>query len=795
MISPLLASLCGGLFLAPLFDLPAWWPALPTFLVVVSLVARRQRLAPWLLCLALGTAAPLLYQHALNPPTESNDLRRLADGKPHILSARLLRSSRNSRGRWTFDLGQVVLHDQGNRSCRGHLRLYVDNLEQGPPPGSRVQFRSRLRRPRQFGMPGEFNYPRHLASQGIRVTGYLHDGTGLVRWADNGSRGWRQRLAGNRQAAADWLDQLLPATQAPLVKALLLGDRSDFSPQLRDRISRTGLAHLLAISGLHLGLLAWLLYQLGLFLYRRSTRLLLWQAPARVLPALLILPLALYTFYTGEALSTWRALLMFSLAALLLLRGERQRPLDLLQLVLLCLLLVQPLAFYEPGLQLSAAGVGGILLLVPRWKRFTARLPRPARKIIDVPLATLAATLTTAPLVGLHFHQFIPAGLVSNLFAIPLIGFVALPVGLAGLLGHLLQLPGSDQAAELSGRLLQTTLDMGEQVSRWPLLSPTPWFPDPWQLAAGLALILAIVFISHGRQRIGFSLLAGGLLLLNPALASPPGDLAVTAFAVGQGESLLLTRADGSRILIDGGGLRSRSFDVGERLLAPALGRLGIHRLDAVILTHPHPDHYRGLAAVLKKIPVRRFISALTSDRLPAEITAALQPSTEVVTLPPGWHQVTVPARQPLRIWVPRQDAKSTNDRSLVLCQEFGNDGVLFTGDLEAGGIHRLLETLPESRITLLKLPHHGSRHSAPNALLERINPQLALVSAGYHNSYKLPSTIVIDLYRKHGVPLLRTDLMHTVRCRSEGHGWKAQFWSRGRFSSHPPENSDRVAR
>lgn len=785
MLSQLLACLCCGLFLAQFWDIPPWWPILPIGLTALGLLCPFRKVVPWLICLALAAAGPFLYQWNIHPPYTTHDLRLLADGEPHRLSGRVLHSSGNSLGRQTIDLENLVLHDdEGRTALSGRLRLSVDNLPLPPLPGTRLQWRARLRLPHPFGTPGEYNYARHLAGQGIRVTGYLKGGEELVHWADQDQSSLSQILSGSRQAAASWLESSLPENQAPLARALLLGDRGGFSQQLRDRVSRTGLAHLLAISGLHLGLLAWFLYLFSLSIYRRSTRLLLWQPPAKVLPVFLILPLLTYTLFTGGALSTWRALLMYSLAALLLLRGERQRPIDLLQLALLCILLLQPLAFFEPGLQLSAAGVAGIVLLVPRWKSSIAFLPRGLQKVLEIPLATLAATLATGPLVGLYFHQLIPAGLISNLFAIPLIGFGALPVGLLGLLGHFLHLPGSEPAIRFSGWLLKTTLDLGEEVSHWPLLTPSPWYPDPWQLAAGLGLVLAIVLFSNRSWRRGLVMLScGGLALWLPIV---PGELSLTAFSVGQGEALLLTRPDGSRLLIDGGGLRNSTFDVGERLLAPALGHLGVHSLDAVIMTHPHPDHYLGLAAILKNIPVQTFYSALEPRDLPPELSTALQPTTRVQTLEPGWHRLPGPTQAPTRVWVPRQQGKATNDHSIALYQSFGIDGVLLTGDLEKDGINQLLSQFPDRQVTLLKLPHHGSRHSPQEKLLRRFHPRAALVSAGLNNSYRLPSADVVELCQRMQVPLLRTDLQQTIRCRSCGQGWTFAFWHNSRYQASP---------
>lgn len=773
-ITLLLAALTVGLLSAPFWTPPGAWLLVPILLSLAGFLPRLEKLRPLLLLLALTTSAPVLYWDALTPTETPRDFRTRADQEFHILSGELVRQHQGPDHRSRLDLRNLSDHSAtGTTPLTGRLRLTVDQLERQFLPGDRLQFRVRVKLPRAFGTPGEFDYPRHLASHGIFATGHLEHGRDLAHLTDLDEIGLMRSIYHFRQETGRWLQAQMPQEQGLLITALVLGDRDAFPEELRDRISRAGLAHLLAISGLHLGLLGWFLYQLGLLLYRRSTRLLNWQPPARILPLLLVPFLGGYTLLTGAALSTSRAFFMFSLAALLLLRGERQRPLDLLQLVLLLLLLSNPLTLWDPGLQLSAAGVAGILLLVPRWQKSLPANRPWLKRTLEIPLATFAASLATAPLVAFHFHQLIPAGLVSNLVAIPLIGFGALPLGLTGCLAHALNLPGAELPVQWAGQLINLALGFGEFVAGFDLLAPRPWFPDLRQLGAAWLVVLSVLLASRRNWRCAATVSFATLLLL--LMPHAREGLTITALSVGQGESLLVELPDGRNFLIDGGGLRSPTFDVGERLLAPALGRLGVHQLDGILLTHNHPDHYRGLAFILANLPVKRFFSATPEKDLPDEIRAARQALTNVTQLTPGWQTIDAGSQTPLQVWVPAQSGKKLNDRSLAIYLGYGREGVLLTGDLEAEGVRQLSASLPDWPVSLLKLPHHGSRHSDPERLLDRLQPRFALVSAGFGNSYGLPSRQVIAACDNRHIGLLRTDLQGSISMTTQGDGWQAE--------------------
>jgi competence protein ComEC len=659
------------------------------------------------------------------------------------------------------------------RLADGLVRLSVRDGGTAAIPGDRVCWQGPLHRPLLFGTPGEFDYPRHLAARGIHVTSTIGRGTDLARLAGPAVDGpfW-ERL---RATIAARIAAAVPSEQAALVQTLTIGSTGGISPQQRRVLSEGGLAHLFSISGLHFGMLAVLLYAASNWLYSRSQRLLLRCPPRRILPLLLLLPLAGYLLLSGNAVPTRRAFAMTVLAALLVTGNRRTSPLALLTTVALVLLLISPLSLFEASFQLSFAGVLGLIVWLPRWQGYLANWPAWLRNISMLLLTTLAASLATAPFALWHFHQVAPAGLVSNFVAIPLVAWGAVP---AGLLGAMF-LPLAPGVAELCfafcGWLSILALTMTEWLVELPGLTALTLFVT-WREWLGVLLLLVAAMLPLQRRQTVIALLAiAGVLICLP---QPDGaELQVIALSVGQGDATLLTLG-GEHYLIDGGGLTGSTVDIGERLVAPALGRLGIRRLAGVILTHEHPDHSAGLPYVLEHFRVDGFWSALPPTAVEPKLAEILvRRRVPVHTLADGWTVLGGVVKPALKLFVPPQDAPDPNDRSVVVHAATDYTGVLLPGDLAVAGFDRLCAAgLPEP-VTLLKLPHHGSRGSRPERFLDRLQPHLAFVSAGRDNAYRLPHPASIAACRDRGIPLYRTDHQGTLTFTSTGRAWQVQYF------------------
>ncbi len=776
----------AGLFAAPYLLFSPWLIFCPAILAALWLTLRVfRRRADLLLPVFFFTLALVLYHLGVTPPRDTSQVCNFAGNRPVTVEGTVVSVSDRLLGHSAIDLETRLAGSNGIVApVRGRIRLYLDESAPEVAPGQKIRFFSRLRRPRSFGTPGEFDFPRHLAFQGIFATAHLSRTREMVVFPAPPVLNPAGLIETRRRAAARFIDSHLPPSTASLVKALIVGDKGGITPEQRDLMARGGVSHLFSISGLHFALIAFFLFAGLRFFYRRSETLLLLVPPGRLLPGVILPLLLAYLAFTGGALPSRRAFFMMTAVIFLLLLRRRTPPLKLLCATAFLLLLIEPLAFFEPSFQLSFAGVLGLLIFLPRWAgKFPAK-PAALKWGAGLTATTLAASIATAPLVLLQFHMLAPAGLLTNLVAVPVIGLGAVPLGLGGVLLMPVSPLGAALLLKGCGLLIHAVLQTVSWMIALPGLGGWTLFCSPIQVTGAFLLCWGFFLpakLSAWRFARKALPVVGAALLFLPLSPSP--GLAVTALSVGQGDSILVSRPGGGNYLVDGGGLHSDTFDVGERLVAPALGWLGVRSLKAVVLTHDHPDHRKGLVYVLEHFPVEAFWSAIPEEKLHPSIRRVLRRRRiPTVVFPPGWTSLEEGEESALAVFVPPRKTENLNNDSLVLYARLGGEGVLLTGDLEALGVEEFLASSPLPPVTLLKLPHHGSSHSAPERLLATLRPRAVFVSAGRDNVYHLPHRDVVAAIRKRGLPLYRTDLQGTVRFFTEGEGWRAGHWQRGLF-------------
>lgn len=750
-----------SLWLPPLDRLPA--AAGAALLAVAWLWLRRRAAALIPLAAVLVLAGFTAAHDELVPPPRSDDVSRyVADGEAAITGI-INDAERGWDGSTRLN---VAVETVDRQPVTGQLRLTVGDGEVKARPGERVSWLGRLRRPELFGTPGEFDYRRHLAARGIYVTSYAGRAGDIVALA-GGEQAFLQRL---RLRLAERIARAVGSDSAALLQALTVGVCAGITPGQRQVLSEGGLAHLFSISGLHYTLLAMFLYTAARWFYSRSEKLLLTVPPRRVIPLALLIPLAAYLVLSGNGAPTRRAFLMAALGAWLFSRCRRTPPAALLATVALALLAVSPLSLFDASFQLSMAGVLGLIVWLPRWQKPFADQPGWQRHLLLALMTTLAATLATAPFSLWHFHQVAPAGLVANLLAVPAVSWGVLPVSLLGCVLAGFHLPGADSCFRLAAQLAGGVIDGTRLLLEVPGLGAWRCYLT-WQSSVAVTLCVAAAMLPRRRCLIAGGLFASALVCILFASQPLPG-LRVVALSVGQGDATLLT-LDGRHYLIDGGGLTGTTIDIGERLVAPALGRLGIDRLDAVVITHAHPDHFAGLPFILEHFTVDDFWSAIPEEELPQEIRDILTVrKINLRVFSEGWYHAVSGRGATLSLYIPSQRYRNLNDRSIVVHAVYGAQGVLLPADLAAAGLEQMVKESLPAPATLLKLAHHGSRSSRPDRFLDLFQPGLAFVSVGRNNGYNLPHPFSVKACSDRGVPLWRTDRHGTLIFSSDGRKW-----------------------
>jgi competence protein ComEC len=766
-------AFCSGVIVAGWSpQLPAWpWLGAALLLLPVLLLRPRLRLAAAALagCCWLWLWGQLQLQQWLPAADYSTDL--LVQGRIEDVPLP------TERG-WRVQLRLDALCAADGSHCEKlhpwqRRRLQVSILQAlALAPGQHWQWQLRLRRPHGFANPGGFDYEAWLLQRGIAATGYLRDSVHNRQLAASSGRPWFQQLRHRlQQQLRD--PALPPLLHAGFIEALGLGLQQDISDEQWQHFSRLGLNHLVVISGLHLALVSGALFRLGLALARCSPWLLL-RCPAPRCAAVLALGGAwLYAGLAGFALPVQRALAMTAVYCCGPLLARQTSSRQSLQLALLLVLLLDPLAPQSPGFWLSFLAVAILLGCGQHSKaaqqaeegtkdrasdvsmgaeadREDARgegcsaLARVWQRLCQALQLQLLLGLGLLPVMLVFFQQASMLAPLANLPAIPWIGLLVVPCCLLGLL----LLPLSRELAavplQCADFLLDLFLHCVETLSkRWPggLLTLPPLQPLPLLLTLAMAALLLA-----GRNRrwrlAGLALLP--VLLLWPEPRPVPGALELTVLDVGQGLAVLL-RTHSQTLLYDAGPRYSERFDAGDDLLLPALRRLGVRQLDTVIISHGDLDHAGGLPAVMAQFPQALYIGADTS--------VFGNTARQQLCRPQHWQLDGFD----FRLLHPDHGRYNDNDSSCVLHVSGAAGSLLLPGDISRSIELQLLQQYPQLQADFVVAPHHGSKSSSSSAFLRRLQPRWVVYSSGYLNRFGHPAAEVRRRYALRGTTAYET--------------------------------------
>ena len=686
-----------------------------------------------------------------------------------------------------YAVGEVQLLSNPTEKVSTKLLIRFQDL-QPLRYGKHLTLTGILRQPQSERNPGGFDYRAYLARQKVSCIithqGLLQIGeqSGILplRWIE-AIRLKTERIIDNAYSGLD----ISPSNviHAQLLKGILLGKRSDLPTETLAIFRNSGTFHVLAVSGLHVGLVAMFCY-FGLSIFRM---------PKKMISLLTIMAVVIYACLVGFRPSVFRATLMAILFLFATIIDRDADIYNLLSVAALVLLLITPTQVWDVGFQLSFVAVASIVYFVPK-------MERPLRKLWEQPesvdvstiqryknrvvkwlvlsyLVTFAAQLGTGPLIAYHFYRVYPLGVIVGPFAVGLVSLIV-GIGMASVCVGFIWLPLAKLLAVVNHSIIFVLLELiGIFGQKWGALKLAPTF--------GIIIVyIAICLgITHWRQvykhwrvasLIGLSVVA--IWIWDSALHEKGRLLEVITLDVGQGDAALVRLPDRRTILIDGG-IQHADYDVGERIIEPYLDANNIRQLEMVVLTHPDLDHGGGLGHILQNYKVKHILG-ISDMALDSQTHQRLRNIAKERHIPYSFRykgEIDMTSDVRLNLLHPIDEASTNllddnkNDDSLVLKLSYGEMDILFTGDIETNAETRLIVSRQDLRSEVLKVPHHGSRSSSSAMFLDTVQPRYAIFSLGKDNRYQLPHSEVVARYRERDCVQLRTDQLGAIILKTDG--------------------------
>ncbi len=707
------------------------WSRLPTGLEWFLLVGIVLLLAVFRLWIAWAMLLGVLWASIYGDWRLSETLAVDLQGKDVKLQGYILSLPEHQDNRLSFDF--VVTHAQPGIPVNLHLNWY--NPKVALQAGQAWEMSVRLKRLHGRSNPGGFDYEAWLFANHVGATGYVRDNpeSQPLPLLFNVQR----TIAVCRQAISDHLDKALPdSKQLGVIKALTIGSQDLISQQQWALFRKSGIVHLMVISGSHISLIAGLVFLLVRRVWSRWGSLQI--SPQNVAALLAWCAALFYAGLSGFSVPTQRAMLMLSVGLWSIVRQRHTAPMPILALALWVVVLVDPLAVISAGFWLSFVAVA-LLIFISSGRLGHTTYWREAFKL------HFAMAMGLAPLLMVFFQQVSLIAPLANWLAVPLVGFLITPLALLGTAIALL-------SAKLAGwllwpvdGLLQSQEWFLQQLTVWPAINLNCAQPS-WYgvLLAGLGIILLLAPRGiPGRYLSPFLFLPLWLVQVDKPKT---GEIWLSLLDVGQGLATV-AQTEHHSLVFDTGAKYSEQSDMGESVLLPFMRHQNINKLDILMISHGDIDHSGGAASLLAALPIDGVYSSVTqwAEHAHGQYCQAGQGWV--------WDGVEFTVLAPMQ-----RQAESENDQSCVLKITGLQQSFLLTGDIESGAENLLVERYGEKlRSTVLISPHHGSKTSSSYPFLKQVKPAWVLIPAGYLNRFGFPHPQVMQRYQNMNTQTLTT--------------------------------------
>ncbi len=620
--------------------------------------------------------------------------------------------------------------------------------------GQNWRFTVRLKPPHGNFNPGGFDYEKWLFVQNIGATGYVRNKPEPVLIAER--MGW-QRIDVWRETIARRLENHSGTIKFyGLIKALIIGDKSSISQAQWQVLRKTGTVHLMAISGLHIGMIAGIVFFLVNKIWLR-TGILRW-LPAKIAALATFIVAIFYSSLAGFSVPTQRALIMLSMVMLAIFAGKQTRSYHTLALAVLFVLVFDPLAVLNAGFWLSFTAVAMIIFVLGGRLRRQGYL----KSAVNIHFVT---ALGLAPLLLLFFQQTSLVAPVANLIAVPVVGLMIVPLCLLAGVGLFFGFTWLQGLLALIDYFFQLLWNVLAFFSELPIAVMNSSQPDLFSI--GLAIIGILWLVAP--KGIPARWLGGCLILplwFPVAEQLKPGEAKLTLLDVGQGLSAVIQTANHT-LVFDTGAKYSRRYDSGSNVLIPFLRFNHINVVDTLVVSHGDNDHIGGVNSLMEGMQIKKLITSVPdklTDYDPIRCVAGQQ-----------WHWdgIDFLILSPGEIFF-----DSENDNSCVLLVTTETGKLLLTGDIEKPAENRLVTTYgKELQADVLIAPHHGSKSSSGFAFLEQVKPKIVLFPVGYLNRFGFPHKEIVKRYRLRGVQLFNVAMTGAISVKLGRRTTKIETW------------------
>ena len=825
-VNLLLAGLVVGVLLADAMKLQpyqgAFFLGALLFLLVGAVLIKREHKLAWL-CLWLGLILLGAGRYYLATNIEENNIIKLA-GQQVKLQGKLAEPpnvTRDEKGKLHLQyvvevekVWQGSKADKTGQVMQGKLLVYggEESLKKLPQQGKNkaaglednnavestegiygqvgdgIQLTGSIREFHDYGNPGRMNTVMSNKTKGICGRAMISKYSLVIEPRQEHTLA---RLAEQvRNKYEEYMAQAMPKQDAAAIFAMLFGGYQGIRPELLEAFTVTGIVHILSVSGSHITLMAGTANIVGRFLHMSP----------RATAALATGVILFYSLLAGAIPPVIRSALMGILTLLALTASRERDAQHILGLVALGLLLYSPLWLFDISFQLSFGATAGLLYLAPPLREILRnKLPV---FVADSLAVTIGAQLSVLPIIAWYFNVLSLSSLLANLVIAPIVEWIIVAGLLAGLLASLIPMAG-----KVVFLLASVVLGLVYELSRWVAALPGSQIYMPtFSWWGGMLYYMGLGWLiidGEHRKRLMSCVGMGrtlrdskgwqavfllGMLVVVFCCGQMwcnNKEMQVHFIDVGQGDSALVITPHGRAFMVDTGGVREGSYDIGSRVDVPYLLHYGVQKLDYIFLTHAHDDHAGGVKGILTKIPVgaigighegaEDYLQAFGTGKI-GKIKKLLVPLQEGSSIELDGVRIDMLYSPESRKVQERQLQATGNEFSNLIRVSYGEASFLFTGDLVAEQEQQVLANGTNVASTVLKVGHHGSRTSSSQEFLTAVNPSWAVISCGYNNSFGHPHKEILNrLISCTKAEILRTDQQGAIVFRTDGKSIKVE--------------------